>query len=145
MLKLDKSKAQSTLAIYLDTTASLDGSNLALVYSQSYDLSNGTIPFYVDSTKGQYRIGTLSGSDVPSPSGQYNIEVYSSYTIIPAVWNQVATAWNAYNEVWSLAGEPGASGSLLRTMRAWVSGSNEPSYTDYISANEYGTYTTYNG
>ena len=142
MLKLNKSKADNTLAIYLNTTESL--ADLALVYSQSYDLSNGIIEFEVDNTKGQYRIGTVTGSAVPSPSGQYNIDIYEGDQV-DAVWNQVAVAWDAYDEVWSTAGYIQPTGSLLRTIRAWVSGSNDVAFTEYESPNELGTYTTYNG
>ena len=142
MLKLNKSQPTNTLAIYLNTTASLN--DLALVYSQSYDLSNGQIDFPVSQTKGQYRIGTISGSSVPSPSGQYNIDIYEG-VFTDAVWNQVAVAWNAYDEVWSTAGYIAPTGSLLRTIRAWVSGSNDSTFTEYESPNELGTYTTYNG
>ena len=142
MLKLNKSLPTQTLAVYLNTTESL--SDLVFVYSQSYDLSNGTIDFPVSQTKGQYRIGTISGSSVPSPSGQYNIDIYKG-SEIPAVWNQVAVAWNAFDEVWSTAGTFGPTGSLLRTIRATVSGSNDVSFTEYVSPNELGTYTTYNG
>ena len=142
MLKLNKSLPTQTLAVYLNTTESLD--DLVFVYSQSYDLSNGTIDFPVSQTKGQYRIGTISGSSVPSPSGQYNIDIYKG-TEVSAVWSQVATAWSAYNEVWSTAGNNVPTGSLLRTIRATVSGSNDVSFTEYVSPNELGTYTTYNG
>lgn len=142
MLKLDKSKAVNNIALHLDTDASID--NIIMVYSQSYDLSNGTMDMVVDETKGKYRIGGISGSAIPSPSGQYNIDIFEGDEI-PAVWNQVAVEWDAYNERWDDAGEFGITGSLLRTIRAFISGSNDSSFTDYESPNELGTYTTYNG
>ena len=61
------------------------------------------------------------------------------------MWDQVAVAWDAYDEVWSTAGYLQPTGSLLRTIRAWVSGSNDVAFTEYESPNELGTYTTYNG
>ena len=142
MLKLDKSQPSQTLAVYLNSTESY--SDLVFVYSQSYDLSNGQIDFPVSQTKGQYRIGTIYGSSVPSPSGQYNIDIYEG-VFTDAIWNQVATAWSAYDEIWSTAGYIAPTGSLLRTIRAWVSGSNDPETITYESPNELGTYTTYNG
>ena len=145
MLKLNKANPTQTLAIYLDTTASMvEMPSLVLQYSQSYDLSNGNIEMEVDSIKGQYYIGTISGSQIPSPSGQYNIDIYKGEET-PAVWNQVAVAWDAYDEVWATAGAFVATGSILRTIRAWVSGSNDSVFTNYVSPNELGTYTTYNG
>jgi len=142
MLKLDKSKTTQTLAIHLDTTASID--NLVLQYTSSYDRNSGSMDFVVDNTKGRYRVGTLSGSAVPSASGQYNINIYQGADI-PAVWNQVTASWATYDEIWSTAGDFGVTGSLLRTIRAFVSGSNDASFTEYTSPNELGAYTTYNG
>lgn len=142
MLKLNKSNPTQTLAIHLNTTASIDA--LVLSYSQSYDLSNGNIEYFVDSIKGQYYIGTISGSQIPANSGQYDISVYSG-SFEDAVWSEVAIAFGAYEEKWSSAGIFNPAGDVLRTMRAWVSGSNDSSFTDYVSPNELGTYTTYNG
>lgn len=98
----------------------------------------------VDNKKGQYYIGNISGSQMPSPTGQYDIEIYSG-SFQGAIWSQVATAWGAYNEVWSTAGDYQPTGNVLRTIRAWVSGSNDSSIKNYVSPNELGTYTTYNG
>ena len=142
MLKLNKSLPTQTLAIHLDTDASIP--HLVLSYSQSYDLSNGLIDYPVDSIKGQYYIGTISGSQIPSPSGQYNIDVYSG-SFGDAIWSEVAVAFGAYDEEWGSAGGYYPAGTILRTIRAWVSGSNDVSYTNYVSSNELGTYTTYNG
>jgi len=142
MLKLNKSNDTQTLAIHLDTTASIDA--LVLSYSQSYDLSNGNIEYFVDSRKGQYYIGTISGSQIPANTGQYDINVFSG-SFEDAKWGEVAVAFGAYEEKWSSAGVFLPTGSVLRTMRAWVSGSNESSFTEYESPNQLGTYTTYNG
>jgi len=142
MLRLNKSNDTQTLAIHLDTTASID--TLVLSYSQSYDLSNGNIEYFVDNVKGQYYIGTISGSQMPAYSGQYDISVYSG-SFEDAIWSEVAVAFGAYEEKWSSAGIFNPAGDVLRTIRAWVSGSNESSFKDYLSPNQLGTYTTYNG
>ena len=145
MLKLNKANNTQNLAIHLDTTASLsEMPTIVLSYSQSYDLSNGNIELFLTQKKGQYYIGTISGSQIPSYSGQYNIEVYSG-SFEDAVWSQVAIAWDAYEEKWDSAGVFIPAGDILRTIRAWVSGSNDTSFTTYDSPNEIGTYTTYNG
>lgn len=142
MLKLNKSQATNTLAIHLNTTASY--TDLALVYSQSYDLSNGVIPFSIDEIKGNYYIGNVSGSDVPSPSGQYNIDIYEGSNLGNLVWGTTTTTWLATTTTWGASGFSPV-GSILRSIRAWVSGSNDVAFTDYVSPNELGTYTTYNG
>ena len=176
MLKLDKSQPTQTLAIFLDSTASIDDLNqLALIYSQSYDLSNGQIDFTVDNVKGKYRIGNVSGAQVPSFTGQYDISIYKAVPngttdvlwvqiqddwndydydwneAVPytpsALWSQANVVWNTVSQTWSTITIPSyvPAGDALRIIRAWVSGSNGESTNTYVSQNELGTYTTYNG
>ena len=90
MLKLDKSQTINTIALHLNTVPdNVDA--LVFVYSQSYDLSNGQMEFFIDAEKGKYLVGGISGSQIPSPSGQNNIDVYSG-SFDSAIWNQVSYA-----------------------------------------------------
>jgi len=142
MLRLNKSNPAQTLAIHLDTTASMD--SLLLEYSQDYDLSSGSIDFDVAETKGKYRIGIISGSDVPAYSGQYTIDIYSG-SFSPAKWGTTTETYSSITSTWSDFGTFQRVGGLLRSIRAYVSGSNDVSFTTYESPNEEGAYTTYNG
>jgi len=148
MLQFNKSLPTNTNAIYLDTVNTGSGyyDSLVAVFSQSYDESNGTFVVTATSTPTPYNSWLVfqnTGSLVPSPSGQYNVDIYTNEEI-PAVWQEVAVAWNAYNEIWDEAGEEQPI-TQLYSDRAFVSGSNEVSITQYLSPNENGTYTTYNG
>jgi len=148
MLQFNKSQATNTNAVYLDTVNTGSGyySSLVAVYSQSYDQSNGTFDLTTTSAPTQYNnwlTFTATGSVIPTPTGQYDIGIWIKQEVA-AVWNQVAVAWNAYNETWDTAGDS-LPVTLLYSDRAWISGSNESSITSYITANENGTYTTYNG
>jgi hypothetical protein len=148
MLQFDKSKTTNSNAAYIDTvnTSSSYYDELILTYSQSLDNSNGTMEVTTVSSPTQYThwlIFQNSGSQVPSPSGQYNIDLFTG-TLIPAIWNQVNVAWDSYNEFWDNAGilEPNV---LIYSDRAYVSGSNESNIKQYVSPDENGTYITYNG
>ena len=141
MLKLDKSQPTNTIALHLATTASL--SDVAFVYSQSYDLSNGTFFGDVTETKGKYRIVSISGSTIPAYSGQYDIEIYKATNTAPITWAAANFAWNNNPYTFNNAGTAGKTGDILRTIRAWVSGSNDVPTTSYVTTNEYGTYITY--
>jgi hypothetical protein len=148
MLQFDKSKTTNSNAAYIDTvnTSSSYYNELILTYSQSLDNSNGTMEVTTVSSPTQYThwlIFQNSGSQVPSPSGQYNIDLFTG-TLIPAIWNQVNVAWDSYNEFWDNAGilEPNV---LIYSDRAYVSGSNESNIKQYVSPDENGTYITYNG
>ena len=148
MLQFNKSLATNTNAVYLDTVNTGSGyyDSLVVVYSQSYDQSNGTFVVTTTSTPTQYNNWLIiqnTGSLVPDYTGQYDVDIWTNETIA-ATWETVATAWDSYNEIWSEAGEEQPV-TLLYSDRAWVSGSNESSITTYISSNENGTYTTYNG
>lgn len=148
MLQFNKSQATNTNAVYLDTVNTGSGyySSLVAVYSQSYDQSNGTFDLTTTSAPNQYNnwlTFTATGSVVPTPTGQYDIGIWIKQEVA-AVWNQVAVAWDSYNERWDSAGDS-LPVTLLYSDRAWISGSNESSITQYVSADENGTYTTYNG
>ena len=148
MLQFDKSKTTNSNAAYIDTvnTSSSYYDSLIVVYSQSLDNSNGTMEVTTVSSPSAYThwlIFQNSGSQVPSPSGQYNIDVFTG-TFVDAIWNQVATPWDSYDEIWDTAGylEPNV---LLYSDRAYISGSNESNIKQYVSPDENGTYITYNG
>ena len=148
MLQFDKSKITNSNAAYIDTvnTSSSYYDSLIVVYSQSLDNSNGTMEVTTVSSPSAYThwlIFQNSGSQVPSPSGQYNIDVFTG-TFVDAIWNQVATPWDSYDEIWDTAGylEPNV---LLYSDRAYISGSNESNIKQYVSPDENGTYITYNG
>ena len=148
MLQFNKSLATNTNAVYLDTVNTGSGyyNDLVVAYSQSYDQSNGTFEVSLYSSPTQYNnwlVFQNSGSLTPIPTGQYDVQLFTGLFTY-AIWNQVATAWDSYDEVWDTAGYLSPD-TLLYSDRAWVSGSNNSSITQYVSPNENGTYITYNG
>ena len=148
MLQFDKSQTTNTNAAYLETVNTGSGyyDVLVMIYSQSYDLSSGSFSVTATSTPTSYNswlLFTTSGSVVPSFTGQYDMKLYISEEL-PAVWETTAHNWDAYNERWDNAADDIPT-TLLYSDRAYVSGSNESNITQYVSADENGTYITYNG
>ncbi len=148
MLQFNKSEATNKNAIYLESVNTGSGyyDDLVAIFSQSYDESNGTFTVTATSVPNQYRSWLVIENDgalVPSPSGQYEVEIYTN-DFVAAIWNQTATPWNSFNEIWDTAGDEQPV-DLIYSDRAYISGSNEVSITQYLSPNENGTYTTYNG
>ena len=149
MLQFNKSEATNKNAVYLDTVNTGSGyyDSLLAVYSQSFDNSNGVFEITPLSVPNQYRnwlVFENTGSDVPSPSGQYTVEVRIG-DIVSAIWGEFAPTWTATSDTWSGVEGGVTIGDLLYSDRAYISGSNETSITQYLSPNENGTYTTYNG
>lgn len=148
MLQFNKSKATNTNAVYLDTVNTGSGyyDNLVAVYSQSFDNSNGTFQVTATSLPNVYRnylVFTNSGSVVPTPSGQYDVDIFTN-EFSDAIWGTLATAWTNEPDTWGAVGE-NVPTTLLYSDRAYISGSNESSIKQYLSPDENGTYTTYNG
>jgi hypothetical protein len=152
MLQFNKSLATNTNASYLETVNTGSGyyNTLKVQYSQSYDNSNGTFDVIATSTPTQYNnwlVFQNIGSVVPSYTGQYDVAVYTATdVVVPAIWGQLATTWTNEPDTWSTVGETTTTlVDLIYSDRAWVSGSNNVNITQYVSPNENGTYTTYNG
>jgi hypothetical protein len=152
MLQFNKSEATNKNAVYLDTVNTGSGyySTLRMVYSQSYDQSNGIFAVTATSLPSSYRNWLVienSGSVVPTPSGQYDIELYKATEVTEEVtWAEATKTWTLETDMWkSVGGEIITLVDLIYSDRAYISGSNESSITSYVSSNENGTYTTYNG
>ena len=149
MLQFNKSQNQNTNAIYPDVeVTSSVGSQVILQFTQSYDQSTTSVLGDVLNNPGtsgqQYIVVQLTGSLVPSPSGQYTVNT-SEGTIVEATWTETAQLWTAIQTKWSDDDPIVLATRLLSTDRAYVSGSNEQNITQYVSPNENGTYITYNG
>lgn len=153
MLQFNRSEATNKNAVYLDTVNTGSGyyDDLRVQYSQSYDNSNGTFIITATSTPTAYRNWLVienSGSVVPTPSGQYDIKIYTfSGTEAAAIWGTFEPTWTATSATWAnvTGSDSIVLGDLLYSDRAFISGSNETGITQYLSPNENGTYTTYNG
>lgn len=150
MLQFDKSQTTNTNAVWIPTVNTSSGfyDSLVAVYSQSYDNSNGTFDITSTSTPNRYRSWLIiqnAGVDVPSPSGQYDIDIYTTTQAAEGRWGFTDQGWSTTAFTWGDFGKGDEPVELIYSDRAYISGSNEQSITQYVSSNENGTYTTYNG
>ena len=151
MLQLNVSSTANSSAVYPDATASLGTTQVLLEFTQSYDYSkkDNVIATLINtpSLTNPWLVFQVSGSTLPTASGQYDVNIYQFTTNTSSLgtWATQATQWTLTNILWS-----GGSGSaytktqLLSTERAFISGSNQVSTTTYLSPTDGGTYTTYN-
>jgi hypothetical protein len=151
MLQLYVSSSTNSSAIYPDVTASLGITQVLLEFTQSYDYSKkgdviATLINTVSPTN-PWLVFQLSGSTLPTASGQYDVNVweFSANTGSLGTWATQATQWIATNILWSgVSGSAYTKTQLLSTERAFVSGSNSQTTYTYLSPTDGGTYTTYN-
>ena len=151
MLQLNVSSTANSSAVYPDATASLGTTQVLLDFTQSYDYSTkgNVIANLINSVSltNPWLVFQVSGSTLPTASGQYNVQIYefTANTGSLGTWATQTTQWTLTNQLWS-----GGTGSaytktrLLSTDRAFISGSNQVSTTTYLSPTDGGTYTTYN-
>ncbi len=147
MLQFNKSEATNNLAVYLDPNYTGSYDELILDFTQSYDQSTTVVegtPLSITNVYRNWLTFTVSGSTLPSPSGQYDVRIFEGTNEDDLKWNDAAITWLSADTRWDDAGILQRR-TFLYEDRAYVSGSNESSITTYVSPNENGTYTTYNG
>jgi hypothetical protein len=147
MLQFDRSLNTNSNAVWPNVTASVGTTLLLLDFTQSYDSSTtlnvqATLLNTV-SPSNEWLVFQLTGSSVPTASGQYNVDIYSATQgTTLGTWQAQATLWNTTANTWNGGGGI-VKGALLSTERAYVSGSNEYTITQYLSPTS-SRYYTYN-
>ena len=147
MLQFDRSLTTNSNAVYPNVTASVGTTKLLLDFTQSYDESTtANVEATLINTVGplnEWLVFQLTGSLVPTASGQYNVAIWSAtQASILGTWSTQATLWANTNNTWNGAGGL-TKVDLLSTERAFVSGSNEVTITQYLSPTS-SRYYTYN-
>jgi hypothetical protein len=149
MLQLNVSSTTNSSAVYPDVSASAGITQVALDFTQSYDFSTkaDVIATLINtpSATNPWLVFQVSGSTLPTASGQYNVDIYQfTPGVTLGTWQAQATLWNATANFWNGAGGAIVKGTLLSTERAFISGSNGVDTTTYLLPANGGKYTTYN-
>ena len=151
MLQFSYNQPINSNAIYPSpTTASANLANVLLDFTQSYDLSTVLgVEADVLNTTGRgnpWVVFSITGSSAPTASGQYDVNIWEyTSTSVLGKWDEQNTLWASTSIKWNGEGGDINRTRLLSTERAYVSGSNESTITQYTSPNENGTYYVYNG
>lgn len=157
MIRLNySSSGEETNALWVNRIVS--ASEVLYSLTSSYDQSTWELSGSVTSNKTQGGDGWIlvqSSKDlVPTASGQWFADISPLLSIyVDAIWNITALKWEDNNEPIAVLDYKWATfqkyldyktdGGFIDTERVWVSGSNNPLITDYISNNENGTFNTY--
>jgi hypothetical protein len=148
MLQLTVSQSINTNAVYPTVAATNGITQVLLDFTQSYDFSK-TINVIanlanVPSATNPWLVIQLSGSVLPTASGQYNVDIFEfTQSATTLTWSTQNTIWNQTNVTWGGTGAYTKT-KYLSTERAFISGSNEYTIVQYLLPSNGGTYTTYN-
>ena len=148
MLQLNHSQATNTNAVYPDVLAPAGTTQVLLDFTQS--INKNTTPNVIAtlantvSATNPWLVIQLTGSSVPTASGQYDVNIFTfTQSAALGTWGTQATLWNATNNTWAGTGNF-VKQTLLSTDRAYVSGTNEYSITQYPVPVNGAYYYTYN-
>jgi hypothetical protein len=107
--------------------------------SSSFSLSLTNTP---DNLSEYYRFN-YTGSVIPTSSGQYTYNLQDNQGTGELKWSEAASFFGTIQAKWN-----SVTGSnverTIDTGRAFVFGTNDPTFTNYVSSNENGAYVTYN-
>jgi len=120
--------------------------SFVLDYSQDLDRSSGSIDLNLLNTPDSLTprlVFSLPNKEVPQYSGYYTVTIKEQITENP-VWGTESDTWTAADYTWG-SGTDVLASRTLDTDRAWVSGSDTPTFTEYSSTDQTGAYTTYHG
>lgn len=136
MLQFDHSAPVNSNAAYPTVTASIGTTTLLLDFTQSYDYSTkGDVVANLINTVSplnEWLVFQVTGSTVPTASGQYNVNVYQANYVSLLTWGTQNTRWVDTSLLWSQSPGGYVKGKFLTQERAWVSGSNGYDITQYL-------------
>jgi len=143
MIQLQTNRETGSFVVWPESGSNSNGS-YRLQVTHSMNLASGSFPVYRinnPNNLSEYLVlQAYSGSGIPTASGQYvyNLEekITQDYTFASASFTfaQADGTW----------GNGITTGSdLIDSGRLFVSGTNDPSFDQYISNNEQGRYITY--
>jgi hypothetical protein len=148
MLQLNHSQAINTNAVYPDVNATSGTTQVLLEFTQSINkitTSNisASLANAVDGLN-PWLVIQLTGSSVPTASGQYDVNIYEFTTTPPTdlgIWGQISQQFIQVSGSWGGNSSGIIVGKKLSTERAFISGSDEYSITQYLSPTSSLTYT----
>lgn len=148
MLNIYSTRATGSIAIW-PATGSTSNANFRLkltndmnMNSSSFSLSlTGSAP---NNLSEYYQFNYFSGSEgIPSASGLYTYALQDDQGTGQLTWTQANQTYTAIQNVWSNVFTSSGIFEDIDTGRAFVFGTNDPEFTNYVTTNENGTYTTY--
>lgn len=143
------SSGTQTIAVWPDVTSSLAGSPSAsfdMVLVNDYGQQSTTVDLTLQNTPTSVTprlVFSLNRSQLPSYTGNYTITIREGLGA-GLIWGQTNITWGNIQAKWSDRNyEPILT--VLEVDRAWVSGSDVPSFSQYTSPDETGAYNIYHG
>lgn len=147
MINLTRAQTTNTIAIYPDSASiyyNNPSGSFEIQTSQDYNLNTGSVNALIINSPTPFSprlVFQILGTEVPTESGLYTYTLQEFLTVTNS-WIEQNTLWSLTDLQWS-TGRDKSTERNLDTNRLAVSGSDTPSFTQYVSPDETGYYTTY--
>lgn len=143
------SSIQNNNAFWYNATSSYTTSSVALSLTSSYSGEKFQPIFAtVSSAKrqpfGSWILFNVSGSLIPTASGQYEVNIYDVEESDPLIWGTYDVKFGDSQERWGSAIDEQAGSILLANDRVFISGSDYDNITRYKYQDQ-PVYKVYNG
>lgn len=147
MLNIYSTRATGSVAIW-PVTGSSTNANFTLELIHDMNMNSSSFSLSLTNTPNNlseyYEFNYLSGSaGIPSASGQYTYNLQDDLGAGQVTWAEAKQTFGASTYQWKNAFTSSGLLQDIDTGRAFVFGTNDPEFTNYVSSNENGTYITY--
>ena len=146
MINLYTNVDTGSIAIW-PVTGSVTGSTFSMELTHDMDLASSSFSLSLTNTPNnlsKYYEFTYTGSAIPTASGQYTYNLRDNQGSGQLKWGQANKFFSTIQSIWSNVEESTGLPRNIDTGRAFVFGTNDPTFTNYITSNEDGAYITYN-
>jgi len=141
-----QTSGSQTIAVWPETTASFVSNpdvQYQMILSSDYGLQEQIVDLTLTDTPTPVNprlIFTLESADLPNYTGNYTFTIRES---IPSdqTWATISETWLSYDVKWNQ--EPDQVLFTLETNRAWIQGSDEPTFVQYDNPSTPGQYSIY--
>ena len=146
MINLYTNVNTGSIAIW-PVTGSVTGSTFSMELTHDMDLASSSFSLSLTNTPNnlsKYYEFTYTGSAIPTASGQYTYNLQDNQGAGQLKWSQAASFFGTIQAKWNSVVTGSSLERTIDTGRAFVFGTNDPTFTNYITSNENGAYITYN-
>ena len=145
MIQIYTTRETGSIVVWPES-GSLTTSSLSMTLVDDLDLTSGSFSVYKinnPNNLSEYLVlQYYSGSGIPTASGQYT---YTLFEDIDTAYKWIdANFLFGSSDAGTWGGSQSGGVSAIDSGRAFVHGTNDPTFTNYITSNEDGAYITYN-
>ena len=148
MLNIYSTRETGSIAIW-PATGSATNANFRMILTNDMNMNSSSFSLSLTGSNPNnlseyYTFNYFSGSSgLPSASGLYTYDLQDDLGSGQLTWTQAKQTYSTTQFKWSNYFTSSGVFQDIDTGRCYLFGTNDPEFTNYVTTNENGTYTTY--